>query len=63
MDKVYKLVSIRDGDVMYVGQLFMDGSSREIGRFLLPNDGQWRLDVDFHDSIMDAYKTRLRKTL
>ena len=63
MDKVYKITSIRDGNVMYVIQVYMDGSYREIGRFLLPDDGQWRLEVDFHDDIMDAYKTRLKKTL
>ena len=63
MDKVYKITSIRDGNVRYGIQVSMDGSDREIGRFLLPDDGQWRLDVDFHDDIMDAYKTRLKKTL
>jgi len=63
MNSIYKLTSIREENVIHVVQVFMDGSRQEIGRFLLPNDGQWRLDVDFLDEIMDAYHKRLKKTL
>ena len=41
----------------------MDGSRREIGRFMLVGDGQWRLDIDLLDEIMAAYKKRLRKAI
>ena len=63
MNSIYKLTSIREENVIHVVQVFMDGSRQEIGRFLLPNDGQWRLDVDFLDEIMDAYHKCLKKTL
>lgn len=63
MNSIYKLTSIREENMIHVVQVFMDGSRQEIGRFLLPNDGQWRLDVDFLDDIMDAYHKRLKKTL
>lgn len=57
----YHLTTLRAGNEIAVIQVFMDGSRMEIARFLLPNDGQWRADVDFLDSIMDAYKARLKR--
>lgn len=59
----YKLTTIREANVIHVIQVFMDGSKLEIGRFLLPNDGQWREDVTFLDNIKDAYVKRLSKTV
>lgn len=57
------LSTLRTGNIIYVVQVFMDGSKMEIGRFLLPNDGQWRDDVDFLDDIKAAYNKRLKKSL
>lgn len=63
MGKKYELTSIRVQNMISIQQVFMDGSRREIGRFMLVGDGQWRLDVDFLDEIMAAYKKRLRKAI
>ena len=63
MARTYHLTTVRVENVIYVLQVFMDGSKTEIARFGLPNDGQWRLDVDFLDDIMDAYKKRLKKVI
>lgn len=63
MGKKYELTSIRVQNVISIQQVFMDGSRREIGRFLLVGDGQWRLDIELLDEIMAAYKKRLRKAL
>lgn len=57
------LTTLREGNIIYVVQVFMDGSRMEVGRFALPNDGQWRDDVDFLDDIKAAYNKRLRKSL
>ena len=59
----YELTTVRRNNVVSVLQVFMDGSRREIGRFLLVGDGQWRLDVTFMDDVIAAYKKRLRKAL
>lgn len=61
--RTFKLTTVRIGNVIFIGQVFLDGSKREIGRFLLPDDGQWRCDVDFLDDIMNAYNKRLRKVI
>lgn len=61
--KKYHLTTVRADNTISIIQLFMDGSRREIGRFLLPGDGQWRLDVDFLDDIMKAYDRRLKKMI
>lgn len=63
MARTYHLTTVRVENIIYVLQVFMDGSKVEIARFRLPNDGQWRLDVDFLDDIMDAYKKRLKKVI
>lgn len=57
----YEVMCIRDKNVIFIGLVFMDGSKQEIGRFLLPNDRQWRLDVAFIDEIVSAYKKRINK--
>ena len=54
-----KIISFREGNLIHVVQVFMDGSRIEIAQFLLPNDGRWRLDVEFHDDILEAYRKRL----
>lgn len=63
MGKKYELTSIRVQNMISIQQVFMDGSRREIGRFMLVGDGQWRLDIDLLDEIMAAYKKRLRKAI
>ena len=63
MARSYYLTSVRVENYIFIGAVFVDGSKRELGRFELPNDGQWRLDVDFLDSIMDAYKQRYKKII
>lgn len=63
MGKKYELTSIRVQNMISIQQVFMDGSRHEIGRFMLPGDNQWRLDIDLLDEIMAAYKKRLRKAL
>ena len=63
MGKKYELTSIRVQNMISIHQVFMDGSRREIGRFMLVGDGQWRLDIDLLDEIMAAYKKRLRKAI
>ncbi len=35
----------------------------EIGRFLLPDDRQWRLDCIFWDDILAAYRERMKKII
>lgn len=57
----YRLKAIRDGDVIYIGIIYADGSSNLIGAFAFPRDGQWREDVVFYDAILDAYKKRYSK--
>ncbi len=57
----YHLETLRCNNEISVQQIFMDGSRIEIARFLLPNDGLWRADVDFLDDIKDAYKKRLAR--
>lgn len=59
----YQLTSIRKGNVVSILQVFMDGSRVEIGRFLLPNDKQWRLDCIFLDDILAAYRKRMKKII
>ena len=59
----YRLKAIRDGDVIYIGIIYADGSSSLIGAFLLPCDGQWRYDVEFYDAILDAYRKRYSKIM
>lgn len=59
----YHLTTVRDGNMLYVVVVFADGSKRIIGAFELPQDNQWRLDVEFCDSIVDAYKQRYRKII
>lgn len=61
MKNTYQLETIRDGNVIYVQQVFMDSSCCVIAMFLLPSDGRWRKDVDFLDDIIAAYKKRLKK--
>lgn len=63
MANTYKLTTVRVKNTISVVQVFMDGSRAEIARFVLPNDGQWRRDVDFLDDIMDAYKKRLKNLI
>lgn len=59
----YNLTTVRNGNTISLLQVFQDGSRTEIARFLLPVDGQWRLDVDFLDDIVGAYKRRLKRRL
>lgn len=61
--RTFKLATVRAGNIIFIGQVFLDGSRREIGRFMLPDDGQWRLDVDFLDDIMAAYNRRLKRAI
>ena len=63
MTRSYHLTSVRIENMIYIGAIFADGSKRELGRFELPNDGQWRIDVDFIDDIVDAYKKRYKKII
>lgn len=56
----YRFTTIRAVDTISVVQIFMDGSRAEVGRFLLPRDGEWRRDVDFLDDIVAAYKKRYK---
>lgn len=59
----YNLTTVRNGNTISLLQVFQDGSRTEIARFLLPADGQWRLDVEFLDNIEGAYKKRLKRRL
>lgn len=63
MTRSFHLTTVRSGNVINVLLVSDIGIKETIGQFLLPNDGQWRLDVDFLDDIQEAYRKRLRKTI
>lgn len=51
----------RAGSMIAIYIVFPDGTNRQIALYQVPNDKNWRADVDFYDSIMSAYKKRYLK--
>jgi len=56
-----KLKCYRHENFMAIVAQYIDGSSRQIALFELPNDGDWRGDVEFYDGLVDIYKKRFRR--
>lgn len=51
----------RVGNMISIYIFFVDGSYKQIGVYEVPNDKNWRADVDFYDGLMDVYKKRYNK--
>ena len=39
---------------------FPDGSEMQIAAYMMPNDGNWRANDAFYDSLVQIYKKRIR---
>lgn len=57
------ITSIKRGDVVYIVLIYQNGHKQIVGQYLLPHDGQFRLDIAFNDEVLKAYRNRIRKMI
>lgn len=58
-----KFKMARDNNIVYIYAVFPDLSRRLIALYEVPNDMDWRADVDFYDCIIETYKKRYSKII
>lgn len=51
----------REGNIVAIFVIYPDESCKQIALYEVPNDRNWRADVDFYDNIKEVYKKRYTK--
>lgn len=60
MVAAFKFKMKRIGNAVGIFLVFPDGTYNQIALYTVPNDNNWRADVEFFDSLLDCYKKRYR---